>query len=452
MNLLFISNTSGGYSQFKEFLSSLGFQAFYSSEKGHFYPLIREKGIRIVVLDLTGEKSKIQNFLKTIKDFDPLLEIIVAGVRITSFEMIEFIKSGASDYLIKPLTKELILPVLEKIKKKMLLRTETYILEKELGKKYFFQGIVGKSPYMLEIFSIIERVAKYDIPVFITGETGTGKELVAQAIHNLSPQKNNKLVICDCTAIPETLFESELFGYAKGAFTGANKSKDGIFKDADEGTIFLDEIGEIPLMTQKKLLRVLQERQFRPLGTTENIKINFRIISASNRNLRKYVAEGNFREDLFHRINVIKIQLPALRERKEDILLLNQYFLEKFNQKFDKKVLGISQRAKKVFLQYSWPGNIRELENSLERAVMLCQEKFVDINDLPDNMKELTPGKKRKDHPSSSQFLSLDEIEKNYIVEIIKEANNNKQMAAKILGLSRPALYRKLKKYNIPFK
>ena len=363
--------------------------------------------------------------------------------------MIEFIKSGASDYLSKPLKKESIQPVLERIQKKRVLRTETFVLEKELGKKYFFQGIVGKSPYMLEVFSLIERVSKYDIPVLITGETGTGKELVARAIHNLSLRKNKKLVTCDCTAIPDTLFESELFGYMKGAFTGASNSKDGLFQEADAGTIFLDEIGEIPLTTQTKLLRIIQEQQFRPLGSTKNIKINVRVISASNRNLEEFIKQGNFREDLFHRINVIKIQLPALRERKEDIPLLHHYFLEKINQKLNKKVLGISQRAQKLLLNYSWPGNIRELENVMERAIMLCKKKFIDIDDFPENIKESTPAEIGR--PQTSQFLSLDEMEKNYIVEILKESNSNKQMASKLLGLSRQALYRKLKKYNIPF-
>ena len=307
--------------------------------------------------------------------------------------------------------------------------------------------MVGKNPQMLEVFSLIERVSKYPVSVLITGETGTGKEMVARAIHNLSPRRNKKFVICDCTSIPETLFESELFGYLKGAFTGADKSKDGLFKEADGGTIFLDEIAEIPISIQSKLLRVLEEHQFRPLGSTKNVKVDVRVICATSRDLRESIKKGMFREDLFHRINVVEIKLPPLRERKEDIPLLCNYFLEKFNEKFKKNVLGISQRAKKILLNYPWPGNVRELENTIERAVMLCEDKFIDLKDLPDSLRDYDYREEFL-YPTYSN-LTLDELERMYILSVLKKTNNNKQRAAKLLGLSRPALYRKLKKYNI---
>jgi len=447
MNLLILAEKLDFYLPLKEFLSSKGFGVYYSSKKDNFYLIIKEKEIKVVLLDLIEEETKDFSLLKSIKNFDPLIEIIIAGDRIPASKIAEAIKLGATDYLTKPVEIEKFYSILEKIQKKILLRKSTYELEKELVQKYVFEGMVGKNPQMLEVFSLIERVSKYPVSVLITGETGTGKEMVARAIHNLSPRRNKKFIICDCTSIPETLFESELFGYLKGAFTGADKSKDGLFKEADGGTIFLDEIAEIPVSIQSKLLRVLEEHQFRPLGSTKNVKVDVRIICATSRDLRESIKKGDFREDLFHRINVVEIKLPPLRERKEDIPLLWSYFLEKFNKKFEKKVLGISQRAKKVLLNYPWPGNVRELENTIERAVMLCEDKFIDLKDLPDSLKNYEYGEEIL-YPIHSN-LTLEELEKIYIISVLKKTKNNKQRAAKLLGLSRPALYRKLKKYNI---
>jgi two-component system response regulator HydG len=451
MNLLILADKLDEYSLLDEFLSSKGFKTSSALKKEDFYSIIREKEIRIIILDLNKEEVLEFALLKEIKNFDPLIEVIIIGTSVPPSKMAEAIKLGATDYLVRPLEIEVLQPVLKKIQDKILLRRETYQLEKALAESYVFQGMVGKNPYMLEVFSLIERVAKYSVSVLITGETGTGKEMVAQAIHSLSPRHDKNLVICDCTAIPETLFESELFGYVKGAFTGADKPKDGLFKEADSGTIFLDELGEIPTSVQSKLLRVLEEHQFRPLGSNKNVNVDVRVISATSRDLREDIKKGNFREDLFHRINVFEIKLPPLRERKEDIPLLCRRFLGTYNKAYKKNVLGISQRAQKIVLDYTWSGNVRQLENIIERAVMLCQEKFIDIKDLNHYLRD-TAVEEEISYPAPlTPLLKLDEVEKNHILEILKRTNNNKQKAAEILGLSRQALYRKLNKHSIPF-
>ncbi len=452
MDVLFLTDKPDAYFSLKRTLSQDRFNAILFLKRHNFYSLIRKKEIRIVILESTIEEISDFALLKAIKNYDPLIEVILIGPSITEEKIIEAIEAGAMDYLPQPVNAKMLNPILDRIKHKTQTRRETLRLEKKLVEKYLFQGMVGRSPSMLEVFSLIERVAKHSVPVLITGETGTGKEMVAQAIHNLSPRCNRKIVICDSTSIPETLFESELFGYLKGAFTGADKSKNGLFKEADGGTIFLDEIAEIPVSVQSKLLRVLEEHQFRPLGSNQNEKVDVRVISATSRDLRELIKKERFREDLFHRINIVEIKLPSLRERKGDIPLLFSYFLDKFNRKFGKKELGISQRAKKVLLSYFWPGNVRQLEHVMERSVMLCQESFLDIKDLPDFLKELAEedkGDMQELYPFSA--LSLEEVEKRHILEILRRAKNNKRKAAKMLGLNRQALYRKLKKHGIPF-
>ncbi len=450
MNLLLLSDKPESYSWLEKSLSSGEFRFHSSRKKGDFFSLIRKRGIKIIILDLTRDDLSEFDLLRKIKNIDPLIEVIIAGPKVSSSKMAESIKAGANDYLIKPMKAETLQPVLEKIKEKSYIRHETFKLEKELTEKYIFQGMIGKNLYMLEVASLVERVARHSVAVLIAGETGTGKEMVARALHNLSPRVDKNLVICDCTAIPETLFESELFGYLKGVFTGADKAKDGLFKEADGGTIFLDEIGEIPIGIQSKLLRVLEEHQFRPLGSNKNVKVDVRVVSATSRDIGEEIKKGKFRGDLFHRINIVEIRLPPLRKRKEDIPLFCSYFLKMYNQKYGKKILGISQRAKRILLDYFWPGNVRQLENIIERSVMLCHESFLDIKDLPDNLKEIVSQDEADADFYPFSLMSLDEVEKRHIIEVLKKAKNNKQMAARILNLSRQALYRKLNKHNIP--
>lgn len=302
---------------------------------------------------------------------------------------------------------------------------------------------------MLEVFSLIENISKYFTSVLITGETGAGKEMAARAIYNLSHTNNKKFIICDCVAIPENLFESELFGYTKGAFTGADKNKKGLFEEADGGIIFLDEIGEIPLSIQTKLLRVLEHHQFRPLGSNENRKVEVKVITATSRNLRECSKSGTFRLDLFHRLNKIEIHLPPLRERPEDIPLLVRYFLNRYSKQFSKLLKGVSRQVQKLFLQYRWPGNVRELENVLESASMLCKKEFIDFGDLPKYLQDFSPSAHEIPFINKERLSTLEELEKEYILYLLKTTETNLRKTAKILNISRTTLYNKLKKYNI---
>ena len=452
MNILVVSDTPETFTLLEKTVVPKGFTIFYSSNRDNIKSVIRRRGIRIIILRLSPEETADLRPLREIRNFDPLIEVILAGPPLPVNKTVEAVNLGAADYVTEPFDGRDILAILDRIREKADLRRQTYRLEKQLAEKYVFEGMVGRSAVMLELFSLIERLAKFSSPVLIQGATGTGKEMVARALHRLSPRRERKLVVCDCTSIPESLFESELFGYERGAFTGADKAKPGIFEDSDGGTLFLDEIGDIPPIIQTKLLRVLEEHRFRPLGSNAFIEIDVRVICATNKNLRALISEGLFREDLFHRINLAEINLPALRERRDDILMLANHFLETSSRKFKKDIRGISQRAKRILANYDYPGNVRELENLIERAVMLSTEAFVDIKDLPEPVviaSERAENDEREARPYPFAEMTLEDIEKKHIGEILKAAGHNKVKAAKMLGLTRPALYRKLKKYGL---
>jgi len=410
---------------------------------------LESHNIDTVIVDSKGDINDYETLFQSLKNFDPLIEVVICGQPITTEKTLELINKGISDYLVKPLAINNLVQTLTKIAKKKNLRRETYKLEKKLEKKYYFHGLIAKNPRMLEIFSLIENIANYFSTILITGETGTGKEMIARAIRQLASTPNQKFVICDCVSIPENLFESELFGYMRGAFTGADKNKKGLFEEADCGIIFLDEIGEIPLSVQAKLLRVLEYHHFRPLGSNQNKKVRVKVIAATSRNLRENTKRGTFREDLFHRLNKVEINLPPLRERLEDIPLLTRHFLHYFNQQFRKNIKGISRRVQKIFNLYKWPGNVRELENVLERASMLCLKEFIDIQDLPSYLQEFSPGIEEIPVIDKRQLATLDELEKEYIIFLLKKTKHNLRKTAKILNISRTTLYNKLKKYDI---
>jgi DNA-binding NtrC family response regulator len=402
-----------------------------------------------VFFNYDSDQDKALSLLYGIKQLDSNVDVIFIGQPLGDLTVIELINQGLTEYLAFPLKSEDIQNTLKKLHDQRKLRQETFSLERKLAKKYLFQGIVGKNPYMLEIFSLIEKIGQYFSTILITGETGTGKEMIAQAIHALSKTKNKRLVICDCVSIPDSLIESELFGYTRGAFTGADKDKKGLFAEAHDGIIFLDEIGDIPFTFQAKLLRILENRQYRPLGATETLTTNVRIIASTNRDLRDLVRNGSFREDLFHRLNKVEIHLPPLREKPEDIPLLVRYFLEIFNEKFSKEIRGVSRRVQKLFLKYAWPGNIRQLENVLERAAMLCQKDFVDIEDLPEDLQARFSSKSQMPFLGREQLSSLEDLEKDYIVYLLELTHHNMLKTAKILKVSRTTLYSKLAKYGI---
>lgn len=449
MNLLIIDEDLSLYDQIKSSSLPKNYIIYFSRAYRDIYSFIEYNNIHVVITDLDGNKKQGLSLLKKLKQLDPLVELIFIGKPLPSEEVMEMINQGAMDYLTKPLRLNAMHQTLKKIFEKRVLRRETFLLEKRLEKKYFFQSMIGKSPYMLEIFSLVENISKYFSSVLITGETGTGKEMVARAIHELSPTTDKDLVICDCVSIPENLFESELFGYVKGAFTGADKDKLGLFDKAHRGVIFLDEIGEIPLSIQAKLLRVLEHHQFKPLGSNENRTVDVHVIAATSRNLRECIKNGTFREDLFHRLNRVEIYIPPLRKRPEDIPLLVRHFLNRYNKQFSKKIKGVSRQVQKLFLKYEWPGNVRELENVMESAAMLCNKEFIGISDLPKYFQDSFPSPEKIPFIKREQLTTLKDLEKDYIHYILKLTNNNLRKSAKIMNISRTTLYNKLKKYKI---
>jgi len=322
------------------------------------------------------------------------------------------------------------------------MRRETAELERLLNTKYTFAGLVGRNPEMLEVFSLIRRIAPYYKTVTIMGETGTGKELIAKAIHSLSPVAKGPFVICNCGGIVEGLIESEFFGYVKGSFTGAIKDKTGLFEAANGGTIFLDEIGELPLSFQPHLLRVLQDGEFRRVGSNQSCKTTCRVIAATNKDLLSEVKNGRFREDLYYRLTPLTIQAPPLREKKDDIPLLCRFLIDKFSRRTGKKVFGISRPAQIALMSHDWPGNIRELENVIEQSAILTPESFLRIDDLPPYLREVK-------HGLSFAPTSLDEVVKKHIETSLQQCRENKTKTAHMLGLSRRSLARKMEKYGI---
>ncbi len=412
----------------------------------------RSENFHLIITDVKmGGMSGIE-LIKKCKSYKPHQLFLVITALGESQIAIEAIKEGAFDILIKPFSMEKMRDKVRSIlEKKNIIESSGEINLPENSLSYT-KRLIGKSPKMLEVFKLIGRVANSNTPVLIQGESGTGKELVARAIHENSYRRNWPFLAVNCGAIPENLLESELFGYEKGAFTGADKSKIGIFEAANGGTCFLDEIGEMSLNMQSKLLRFLQEGEILRLGSTKPFKVDVRIISATNRDLEKLVSENKFREDLFYRLNVVRIILPPLRERKEDIPLLVDFFLKNYSLKNKVPLKKITEEVMTFFMEYDWPGNVRELENVVESAATLSPTDVIDLEFIPEKIKNVKKYEKevyeiKKNSPS--ELLPLSEIEKDYILKILKITGNNKSKAAKILGIDRKTLRLKLKQYGV---
>lgn len=401
----------------------------------------------LIVTDLKMPGMDGIELMKSVKTIDTHMPVILITAFGTISSAVEAIKAGAYDYLTKPIDYERLKILIKRALNEKKITSENIYLKEELETKYSLNNLLGKSSVMQRLFSLIKTVSSSDPNVTIQGESGTGKELIAKAIHYNSVRKDKPLVVVDCSAMPEGLLESELFGYEKGAFTGAISRKKGRIELADGGTLFLDEIGEMSLPLQVKLLRVLQEKQFIRVGGLETIEIDFRLIASTNRDLKAEVAKGNFRSDLYYRLNVINIQAPSLRERKDDIPLLVESFLKKYSIRDGKKVKSISPEVMNCLIQYNWPGNVRELENCLERLMVVCQDDIITLEYLPEEMLGEKSTKnflvsKKEDH-------TLDEIEKDAVVKTLEKTKWNKSQAAKLLNIDRKALYNRIKKYNI---
>jgi DNA-binding NtrC family response regulator len=351
---------------------------------------------------------------------------------------VESMKAGATDFLLKPFSLDHLMQVIHKALEVRELRDENQKLKAELGRRYEFDNIIGRSENMQEIFAAIERVAPTRATVLLAGESGVGKDLIARAIHFHSPRRDRPLVKINCSALPENLMESELFGYEKGAFTGANTSKPGKFEQADTGTVFLDEIGDVPANIQVKLLRILQEREFERLGSNVTRHIDVRVIAATNKELRAALEQGTFREDLYYRLNVVPLNIPPLRERKGDIPFLANHFLRKLAPDAGSRVESISDAAMEKLIAYHWPGNVRELENVIERSLVMCAGTRLEAADIKlESAPRKTP---QGDSHSLPEGMSLDEYEKDIIREALRRADGNKSQAARLLGLTRNAL------------
>jgi two-component system response regulator HydG len=382
-------------------------------------------------------------------DNRPDIPVIV----ITAFGSLETaiaaIRAGAYDFVTKPIDTQFLVLALDRAVKHHGLQEKVKLLGEALKKSHQFDELIGQSPPMRKLIDRLERVADTETSILITGETGTGKELVAQALHRQSRRHKGPFVAVNCAALPDALLESELFGHKSGAFTDAKTERKGLFFQANGGTLFFDEIGDFPLALQPKLLRSLEERCVRPIGGTSEINFDVRIIAATNRDIDTAIEENRFREDLYYRINVIQIDLPPLRDRGTDILLLAQHFIEQFAIRSDKQITGISNTASEKLLNYTWPGNVRELRNTIERAFALTANEKISVDDLPEKISDYNASHFFVGSDKPSELVSVQEVERRYILHVLKTVGGNKTLAAKVLGLDRKTLYRKLQHYKV---
>ena len=431
----------------KKVLAKQGFSVETSSNGIDALDKVERNPFDVIIADIRMPEMNGMDLLKAVRETRPDIYVIIMTAFGSIDSAVEAMKKGAYHYITKPFKMSEISITLKKALEEKRLREEVASLRRELRGKYRFDNLIGKSKPMQDIFDLIRRISNSKSTVLIYGKSGTGKELVAKAVHYNSPRKDKTFVTVNCGAIPETLLESELFGHVKGSFTGAIATRKGLFEEANGGTILLDEIGTISPAMQVKLLRVLQEREIRRVGGTENIKVDIRLIAISNINLEEAVKKGEYREDLYYRLNVITINLPDLKDRQDDISLLANHFLKKYSQGSGNEVKSISKEAMNILLNYDWPGNVRELENAIERAVALGTHEEILPEDLSANIRNSK--KMMGINGILPEDVTIRELEKNYITKILKKTKGHKINTARILGIDRRTLYRKLKKYNL---
>ncbi|HYM07336.1 MAG TPA: sigma-54 dependent transcriptional regulator [Terriglobales bacterium] len=453
VKLVAIDDTPESLELISEALSEeQGLEIFTSTDAEEGLDKVFHERPQIVLLDLVMPKMGGMEVLERIVEFDPAIDVILMTAHYSTESAVEAIKKGAADYLNKPISIALLRDRVHKLIEEARQRQRTLDLDSELLATAQFEEMVGRSPVMWEMFGRIRRVAPHFRTVLIIGATGTGKELVARALHRLSPVSGGRYVVCNCSAVVETLFESELFGYVKGAFTGATQDKMGLFEYAHNGTLFLDEIGDMPMNTQAKLLRALQNQEIQRVGSLALRKVDARVIAATNHDLKALIAQNRFREDLYYRLSMVEVRTPRLAERPDDLPLLEHYFIRKFAEQYQKNIQGLTQRAQIVLARYSWPGNVRELENVIGSACMMVMGDMVDVADLPENLRPLSAAGQAAGNALGAAppaDLSLEEQERLLLVSALERAGGNQSQAARLLRISRDRMRYKMAKHNL---
>lgn len=425
-----------------------GFDVVEAPNGKEAFEKIQDQSFDVVVTDLEMPEIKGIELLERVMRVSPQTFVIIITAYGSIETAIQALRKGASDYILKPVEFDELLVKIRRLIEHKQLTVENQILRRDIQRQFDFANIVGKSPAMRSVFEMIRKVAKTDGTVLITGKSGTGKELVARAIHFNSPRNAKPFIAVNCGAIPETLIESELFGHKKGAFTGAVADKQGFFKATDGGTLFLDEISEMPLQLQVKLLRAIEQKEFIPVGFSSPISVNVRLLASTNQNLLEEVKAGRFREDLYYRLNVVEIKLPSLAERHEDIPLLVQHFLEKYRKEMRKDIKGVDNEMMRLLMNHEWKGEVRELENIIERAVIFCDGETITLKELPEIFEQAPGGRSSFDSELPLKD-AMGDFEKEYILNTLKRFDFDKEKTAKVLNISLSSLYRKMEELGI---
>jgi two-component system response regulator HydG len=448
IDILVVDDESAHRAMLKTVLTAEGYSVFQAEDGDDAIDMVGKQFFNLILMDVRMKRVDGLEALQEILKISPQIPVIIMTAYGSVDSAVQAMKFGAIDYITKPIDIDILKITIEKAMASQQISEENALLKERLGEKFNFAGIIGRSEPMTNLLESLSMVAPSDANVLILGESGTGKELIANAIHHNSYRKDRPFVKINCAALPESLLESELFGHEKGAFTGAIKNKQGRFKIADGGSIFLDEIAEMAMPTQAKILRVVQEQEFEPVGGTSSIKVDARIIAATNRLLQKEVESGTFREDLFYRLNVVELKIPPLRDRHQDILPLSEHFLVKYSEKNRRQITGFSPLAMDILMRYYWPGNVRELENVIERSVIMTRGNTIRSKDLPQTLRG-EDAEEIEEPVDLSPGRSLKDVEKEMILKTLEEHNGNRTHTAKTLGISRRTLQLKLKEYGI---
>jgi DNA-binding NtrC family response regulator len=458
IKLLAVDDNPASLELLAESLQQKGLTILTSTDPEEGLDLVFHEHPQIVLLDLVMPKISGLDMLEPILEFDPSIEVILMTAHDSTETAVEAIQKGACDYLPKPVSIPVLRARVEKLLTEAQQRQRALEIDRKLMETSRFEGMIGRSPLMWELFARIRRVAPHYRSALITGPTGTGKDLVARALHNLSPARSERFVTCNCSAVVETLFESELFGYVKGAFTGATSDKMGLFEHAHGGTLFLDEIGDMPMSTQAKLLRTLQNHEITRVGSVTPRKVDVRVVAATNRDVNALIASKQFREDLYYRLAMVELKTPSLADRKEDLPLLERFLLERFSAEFNKDIKGITRRAQIALARHSWPGNVRELENALGHACMMTLRHMIDVDDLPPLLRRPEAPSQETTAATAPPVVAIDSFresrsfedhEKELLAEALARAGGNQSKAARLLRISRDRMRYKMAKYQL---